>query len=102
MSEITQRAFAAGLFEASRPPAGLVAWNEAVPQRRYGVYRNNVTASLTGSPSLTLSGNGKHRRAGFLSCHGRVLHKGSSATLAGAACLWRRLSGLCRRVRTGA
>lgn len=49
MSEITQRAFAAGLFEASPPPVGLVAWNEAVPQRRYGVYRNNVTASLTGA-----------------------------------------------------
>ena len=49
MSEITQRAFVAGLFEASPPTVGLVAWNEAVPQRRYGVYRNNVTASLTGA-----------------------------------------------------
>lgn len=49
MSEITQNAFAAGLFGASLPPDGLVAWNEAVPQRRYDVYRNNVTASLTGA-----------------------------------------------------
>jgi hypothetical protein len=49
MSEVTQSIFAAGLFETNPPPAGLTAWNEAVPSRRYGVYRNNVVASLTGA-----------------------------------------------------
>lgn len=47
MSGAIQNAFAAGLFEASPPPAGLAAWNEAVPTRRYGIYRNNVASSLT-------------------------------------------------------
>jgi hypothetical protein len=49
MSEAIQSAFAAGLFETNPPPFGLAAWNEAVPSRRYGVYRNNVVASLTGA-----------------------------------------------------
>jgi len=49
MSAATQNAFAAGLFDMTPPPAGLTAWNAAVPERRYGVYRNNVSASLTGA-----------------------------------------------------
>ena len=49
MSIATQSAFAAGLFEATPPPAGLRAWNDAAPERRYGVYRNNVAASLAGA-----------------------------------------------------
>jgi len=49
MSGATQSAFAAGLFETSPPPAGLAAWNEGVPTRRYGVYRNNVASSLLGA-----------------------------------------------------
>ena len=49
MSAATQHAFAAELFTASPPPAGLTAWNSGAPERRYGVYRNNVTASLTGA-----------------------------------------------------
>jgi hypothetical protein len=44
---IFQSAFAAGLFDATPAPVGLVAWNTATPERRYGVYRNNVMASLT-------------------------------------------------------
>lgn len=49
MSGAIQNAFAAGLFETDPPPAGLAAWNEAVPVRRYDVYRNNVASSLTGA-----------------------------------------------------
>ena len=45
----TQDAFAAGLFETAPPPAGLTSWNEAEPRRRYDIYRNNVSASLTGA-----------------------------------------------------
>ncbi len=51
MSVITQTAFAAGLFAATPPPAGLTAWNSNAPERRYAVYRNNVSASLTGALS---------------------------------------------------
>jgi hypothetical protein len=49
MSDATQSAFAAGLLEATPPPAGVTAWNSPSPERRYGVYRNNVAASLTGA-----------------------------------------------------
>lgn len=49
MSVLTQTAFAAGLLDATPLPAGLAAWNSATPERRYGVYRNNVTVSLTGA-----------------------------------------------------
>lgn len=49
MSAATQSAFASGLFGAAPPPSGLTAWNGGTPERRYGVYRNNVTASLTGA-----------------------------------------------------
>jgi hypothetical protein len=51
MSAVTQTAFAAGLFAATPLPAGLTAWNSLAPERRYGVYRNNVSASLTGALS---------------------------------------------------
>lgn len=47
MSATFQSAFASGLFGTTPAPVGLVAWNTATPERRYGVYRNNVTASLT-------------------------------------------------------
>lgn len=47
MSATFQGAFAAGLFGTTPAPAGLMAWNTPTPERRYGVYRNNVTASLT-------------------------------------------------------
>lgn len=47
MSAALQNAFAAGLFGTMPAPAGLIAWNTPTPERRYGVYRNNVTASLT-------------------------------------------------------
>lgn len=49
MSAATQSAFAAGLFAQAPPPTGLAAWNAAVPVRRYEVYRNNVSASLSGA-----------------------------------------------------
>ena len=49
MSAVTQSAFAARLFETTSAPPGLTAWNTATPDRRYAVYRNNVTASLTGA-----------------------------------------------------
>lgn len=49
MSDATQHAFAAGLLEAAPPPAGVTAWNSPAPERRYGVYRNNVSAGLTGA-----------------------------------------------------
>ena len=49
MSATTQSAFAAGLFAQAPPPAGLAAWNAGVPERRYAVYRNNVSASLAGA-----------------------------------------------------
>lgn len=49
MSVFTQSAFAAGLFETTPPPDGLTSWNADAPERRYGVYRNNVTASLSGA-----------------------------------------------------
>ncbi len=51
MSAALQSAFAAGLFGTAPAPAGLMAWNTPTPERRYGVYRNNVTASLTGALS---------------------------------------------------
>nr|WP_298101133.1 DNA-binding domain-containing protein [uncultured Shinella sp.] len=47
MSPALQSAFAAGLFGMTPTPAGLIAWNTPTPDRRYGIYRNNVMASLT-------------------------------------------------------
>jgi hypothetical protein len=47
MSATLQSAFAAGLLATGPVPGGLTAWNNKTPERRYGVYRNNVMASLT-------------------------------------------------------
>jgi hypothetical protein len=49
MSDAAQSAFAAGLLATTPPPAGVTAWNSPSPERRYGVYRNNVSASLMGA-----------------------------------------------------
>ncbi|MBS9477015.1 putative DNA-binding domain-containing protein [Ancylobacter sp. VKM B-3255] len=44
---VTQVAFAAAVTDPDRAvPAGLAAWNGGVPERRFAVYRNNVTVSL--------------------------------------------------------
>ena len=45
-----QPGFAAALADLSRPvPEGLAAWTGDRPERRFGVYRNNVQAGLTGA-----------------------------------------------------
>ncbi|QIB34811.1 DNA-binding domain-containing protein [Ancylobacter pratisalsi] len=45
----TQAAFAAALVDRAMPmPSGLTAWT-GPPARRFGVYRNNVAAGLTGA-----------------------------------------------------
>ena len=42
-----QRLFAAALLDPDAPcPAGLTAWNDSDPARRFAVYRNNVVVSL--------------------------------------------------------
>jgi hypothetical protein len=42
-----QSCFAAALLDGARPvPEGLRTWNGSDPERRFAVYRNNVTASL--------------------------------------------------------
>lgn len=48
MSSLTQSRFAEALMDKSRPaPVGLAAWNTERPERRFGVYRNNVFWGLT-------------------------------------------------------
>ena len=50
MSLDTQANFAAALRDADQPvPQGLASWNGPQPERRFGVYRNNVTAGLIGA-----------------------------------------------------
>jgi hypothetical protein len=50
MSLDTQASFAAALTDTERPvPQGLAAWNGPRPERRFGVYRNNVAAGLIGA-----------------------------------------------------
>ncbi|PPJ47342.1 DUF2063 domain-containing protein [Rhizobium sp. KAs_5_22] len=45
-----QPSFAASLADPDRPvPEGLTAWTGNRPQRRFGVYRNNVQVGLTGA-----------------------------------------------------
>ncbi|MEZ2130212.1 MULTISPECIES: putative DNA-binding domain-containing protein [unclassified Sinorhizobium] len=50
MSITTQMQFAATLRDTNQPvPEGLNAWNGARPERRFGVYRNNVAVGLIGA-----------------------------------------------------
>lgn len=50
MSTATQSRFAAALTDRESPvPAGLTSWTGLRPERRFGVYRNNVRASLVGA-----------------------------------------------------
>jgi hypothetical protein len=50
MSLDTQTRFADALIDGERPvPQGLAAWNGPGPERRFGVYRNNVAVGLTGA-----------------------------------------------------
>jgi hypothetical protein len=44
-----QSQFSAALLHAAQTPAGLTAWTGAPPDRRFGVYRNNVRAGLAGA-----------------------------------------------------
>ncbi len=47
---VFQSNFAASLTDPDRPvPEGLTAWTGNRPQRRFGVYRNNVQVGLTGA-----------------------------------------------------
>lgn len=48
MSSLPQIRFAEALSDRSKPvPDGLAAWNTRRPERRFGVYRNNVLQGLT-------------------------------------------------------
>lgn len=50
MSLATQGEFAAALIDPDLSvPAGLTAWNGPLPNRRFGVYRNNVAVGLIGA-----------------------------------------------------
>lgn len=50
MSVTTQAEFAAALVDPERAvPEGLTAWNGPRPERRFGVYRNNVAVGLIGA-----------------------------------------------------
>lgn len=50
MTAVPQSDFAAALADLSRPvPEGLCAWTGPRPERRFGVYRNNVRVGLTGA-----------------------------------------------------
>lgn len=50
MSVTTQAEFAAALLDTDRAvPEGLTAWNGLRPERRFGVYRDNVVAGLIGA-----------------------------------------------------
>ncbi len=50
MSLTTQGEFAAALVDPDRAvPKGLTAWNGPQPERRFGVYRNNVAIGLIGA-----------------------------------------------------
>ena len=52
MSIATQMQFAAALRDTDQPvPEGLYAWNGPRPERRFGVYRNNVAVGLIGAIS---------------------------------------------------
>ncbi|NTG88279.1 DUF2063 domain-containing protein [Agrobacterium rhizogenes] len=50
MSVTTQAEFATALLDTDRAvPEGLTAWNGLRPERRFGVYRDNVVAGLIGA-----------------------------------------------------
>ncbi|WP_037155101.1 DNA-binding domain-containing protein [Rhizobium freirei] len=50
MSLATQSQFAAALIDPGKAvPEGLAAWNGPRPERRFGVYRNNVAIGLIGA-----------------------------------------------------
>ncbi|MQB45509.1 DNA-binding domain-containing protein [Rhizobium sp. ICMP 5592] len=50
MSVTTQAEFAAALLDTDRAvPGGLKAWDAPRPERRFGVYRNNVAVGLVGA-----------------------------------------------------
>ncbi|NTF56998.1 DUF2063 domain-containing protein [Agrobacterium rhizogenes] len=50
MSVTSQAKFAAALLDTDRAiPEGLTAWNGPRPERRFGVYRNNVAVGLIGA-----------------------------------------------------
>ncbi|NTG47612.1 DUF2063 domain-containing protein [Agrobacterium rhizogenes] len=50
MSVTTQAEFATALLDTDRAvPEGLTAWNGPRPERRFGVYRNNVAVGLIGA-----------------------------------------------------
>lgn len=50
MSSTTQSEFAAAVKDPSLAvPASVSAWNSAAPERRFKVYRNNVSSSLRGA-----------------------------------------------------
>jgi hypothetical protein len=50
MSLQTQTSFAAALTDTDMPvPDGLSSWNGSRPERRFGVYRNNVIVGLIGA-----------------------------------------------------
>ncbi|MGV1838211.1 putative DNA-binding domain-containing protein [Rhizobium rhizogenes] len=50
MSITTQAKFAAALLDTDRAvPEGLTAWTSPRPERRFGVYRNNIVAALIGA-----------------------------------------------------
>lgn len=50
MSHTTQEHFASAVRDISRAlPDSVTAWNNPVPERRFAVYRNNVSASLRGA-----------------------------------------------------
>ena len=47
MTSATQSRFAEALLDRTKPvPQGLISWTGASPQKRYGVYRNNVATGL--------------------------------------------------------
>ncbi len=50
MSILSQSNFAAALTDIAKPvPEGLTAWTGQRPERRFGVYRNNVASGLMGA-----------------------------------------------------
>lgn len=52
MSKQTQELFALALLDLNKPvPDGTASWNGTQPLRRFGVYRNNISSSLTAALS---------------------------------------------------